>query len=48
MNRPERVLQKGEHQMVTCKCGHVYAAAHESKEATCPKCNASNQWGLRK
>lgn len=48
MNRPERVLQKGEDQTVTCRCGNTFTASHDAREATCPKCQTSNNWGLRK
>ncbi len=48
INRPERVLQKGDEQTVTCKCGEIFKVPHDAREATCPKCNQSVNWGLRK
>lgn len=48
MNRPERVLQKGAHQTVTCKCGHSFKVDQGERKATCPKCNQPVNWGLRK
>jgi predicted RNA-binding Zn-ribbon protein involved in translation (DUF1610 family) len=48
INRPERVLQKGDEQTVTCKCGNSFKIAHDVREAICPKCGQTVNWRLSK
>lgn len=46
--RPERVLNKGEHQTVYCSCGNTIIAQNGAMNTTCTKCGTELNWGLRK
>lgn len=46
--RPERVLQKGEKQVVLCRCGATYDVEHDVRMGQCPKCGEASNWNLRK
>jgi len=48
MNRPERVLKKNDGQAVTCSCGHTFNVPYNAKEASCPRCGNTVNWGLSK